>query len=240
MITKFSRLQKFFIQTVFLIACLFILNQCVVTRSELNQSPNPATRYNVPKTYNAPKPVVNSQTRTNQEIAVLETQIKSYEEQFRTMLGRIEELETKASTTGKADADRVKDLEQAMNEMLIQQEALKKELKAGQEAQAQLAAIKAKEAKEAQEASMAPTGNLELADKLFTEGKWDRAATEFQEFRKKNPKSSEISIVTYKIGVCFQELGLKSEAKTFFNNVIQSYPNSKASKFAKFRLDNLK
>ncbi len=233
--------KSVFVQTLFLMSCVFLLNQCVVTRSELSQSPNPATRYNVPKTYNAPKPAAaNSQTRTNQEVAVLETQIKSYEEQFRTMLGRIEELETKASTTGKADADRVKDLEQAMSEMLVQQEMLKKELKEGQEAQAQLTALKAKEAKEAQEASAAPSGSLELADKLFTEGKWDRAATEFQEFRKKNPKSPEISIVTYKIGVCFQELGLKSEAKTFFNNVIQSYPKSKASKFAKFRLDNLK
>ncbi len=225
------------IKSLGLIFITLSLTQCIVTRSELNQNPNPATRYNVPKAYVPPKSNASSQTKTNQEIAVLETQIKSYEEQFRVMLGRIEELETKSSSTGKADADRIKDLEQAISEMLVQQELLKKERQAAQEVQVQLTAQKAKEA---QEAATPPSGNLELADKLFAESKWDRAATEFQEYRKKNPKSAEIAIVTYKIGVCFQELGLKSEAKTFFTNVIQSYPKSKASKFAKFRLDNLK
>lgn len=234
---KMIRVPKFLIKLIFLSLSLLVLNRCIVTQSELNQNPNPASRYNVPKTYNAPKNDVSPQTRTNQEIAVLETQIKSYEEQFRVMLGRIEELETKSSSSGKADAERIKDLEQAISEMLVQQELLKNEIKAGKEAQAQ---IQAQKTKEAQESASTPTGNLELADKLFAESKWDRAATEFQEFRRKNPKSSEISIVTYKIGVCFQELGLKSEAKTFFNNVIQSYPKSKASKFAKFRLENLK
>lgn len=212
------------------------LTNCVVTRSQLSDSPSPSARYNVPKTYNAPKPI-SGPVKNSQEVAALESQLRSYEEQFRTMLGRIEELETKASTASKPDTDRVKDLEQAISEMLVQQEQLKNEIKASREAQIQ-AAQKAKE--QAAADSAAPTGNLEQADKLFSEGKWEKAAQEFQEFRKKNPKSDEISIVTYKIGVCFQELGLKSEAKTFFTNVMQNYPNSKASKFAKFRLDNLK
>jgi TolA-binding protein len=215
---------------------VFGLTNCIVTRSQLSESPNPASRYNVPKTYNSPKPI-SGPVKTSQEVAALETQLRSYEDQFRTMLGRIEELETKASTANKPDSDRVKDLEQAISEMLVQQEQLKNEIKASREAQIQ-AAQKAKE--QAAAAPIVPTGNLEVADKLFSEGRWEVAAQEYQEFRKKNPKSDETSIVTYKIGVCFQELGLKNEAKTFFNSVIKSYPNSKASKFAKFRLDNLK
>lgn len=209
------------------------LTQCVVTRSQLAENQSPGSRYNTPKPYNAPKPI-SGPVKSSQEVAALESQLKSYEEQFRTMLGRIDELESKSSSTSQADAARIKDLEQAISEMSSQQETLKSEIKASKEAQA------AKAAQEKAEESSVPTGNLEHADKLFTEGKWEKAAQEFQEFRKKNPKSDEISIVTYKIGVCFQELGLKNEAKTFFNNVIKNYPNSKASKFAKFRLDNLK
>lgn len=223
------------LKTIALAATATSLTHCVVTRSQLAENQTPGSRYNAPKAYNAPKPI-SGPMKSSQEVAVLESQLKSYEEQFRTMMGRIEELEAKTSTAdaAQADAARVKDLEQAIAEMSIQQEALKNEIKANREAQAQ----KAKEAQA--EANATPTGDLERADKLFTEGKWEKAAQEFETYRKKNPKSDEISIVTYKIGVCFQELGLKSEAKTFFNNVIKQYPNSKASKFAKFRLENLK
>lgn len=229
-----------FLKVIFLISILFSLTQCLVTRSQLAEDQNAGSRYNVPKTYNTPSksnaPSGNQPKTSSQEVAALEYQLKSYEEQFRTMLGRIEELETKAQT-GNADEAKMKDLEQAVSELLAQQEQLKSELKASREAQ-QAAVQKAKE--QAAEDAAPATGDLAKADKLFTEGKWEKAAQEFELFRKKNPKSSEISIVTYKIGVCFQELGLKTEAKTFFNNVIKNYPNSKASKFAKFRLENLK
>lgn len=228
------------VKTFAALAVLFLFSNCVVTRSQLSENQSPASRYNVPKTYNAPKPISGDRPmKSSQEVAILESQLKSYEEQFRTMLGRIEELETKAnmSSSAQADAARVKDLEQAIAEMSIQQEQLKNEIKASREAQIQ-AAQRVRE--QQAEDNLKPTGDLERADKLFTEGKWEKAAQEFEVYRKKNPKSDEISIVTYKIGVCFQELGLKSEAKTFFNNVIKQYPNSKASKFAKFRLENLK
>ncbi len=218
---------------------LISLTQCVVTRSQLSENQSPGSRYNVPKAYNAPKPIAGGAMKSSQEVAILESQLKSYEEQFRTMLGRIEELETKASgaSEAQANASRVKDLEQAIAEMSMQQEQLKNEIKASREAQI-MATERAKE--QLAEANAKPTGDLEKADKFFTEGKWEKAAQEFETYRKRNPKSQELAIVTYKIGVCFQELGLQSEAKTFFNNVVKQYPNSKASKFAKFRLENLK
>ncbi len=224
--------RNIFLKAMLMSLSLLLLSHCVVTRSQLSENEPSSSRYNVPKTYNAPKPITGP-IKKSQEVAELETQLKAYEEQFRTMLGRIEELETKSGSSGQADSDRVKNLEQAISEMSIQQDMLKNQIRQSQEAQMKAA----KTARD--EASTQPTGDLERADQLFTEGKWEKAAQEFEFYRKKNPKSDEISIVTYKIGVCFQELGLKSEAKTFFTNVVKLYPKSKASKFAKFRLNNL-
>lgn len=219
------------------VVTLFV-SSCVTTRSDLDPNSSQGSRYNTPKAYNPSKPL-NSKgaTKPTQEVAALEYQLKSYEEQFRTMLGRIEELETKSSTEGKVDSERVKDLEQALSEMLVQQEQLKKEIKSNRES-AERSRSESEQA--AKQSNSTPTGNIENADQLFAEGKWAEAVKEFQKYRELNPKSDENAIVTYKIGVCFQELGMKGDAKTFYNNVIKLYPSSKASKFAKFRLDNMK
>ena len=47
-------------------------------------------------------------------------------------------------------------------------------------------------------------------------------------------------MVTYKIGVCFQELGLKNEAKTFYKSVVNGFSTKfKAHKFASYRLSQI-
>ncbi|MEZ4872462.1 MAG: tetratricopeptide repeat protein [Bdellovibrionales bacterium] len=44
---------------------------------------------------------------------------------------------------------------------------------------------------------------------------------------------------TLKIGECFQELGMASEAKVFFDEVIEKSPDSKEAKKARIRLQAL-
>lgn len=206
-----------------LLGSLFFMPGCLVLRSEM--SPNAPV--NPQKHRQSPQ-----ESKLQKEKAELELKLKNYDEQFRELLGRIEEMEAKASTQGDAASqDKVKDLEAALSEMVGQQEALKKEI-------AELRASGAK-ASAAESKKATATGDLAVADKHFSTGNWSVAIEEFQKYRELNPKSTEIPLVTYKIGVCFQELGMKSEAKTFYNSVIKRFPNDRAAKFAKFRLDSL-
>jgi len=83
---------------------------------------------------------------------------------------------------------------------------------------------------------------LKTGDKLFEEKKWTEAVTAYQSYREKSSKkkSADYAMVTYKIGVCFQELGLKNEAKTFYKSVVNGFDkNFKAHKFSSYRLSQL-
>ena len=50
------------------------------------------------------------------------------------------------------------------------------------------------------------------------------------------PNGKKYALATLKIGIAFQELGLKEDAKTFFDDVIAKNPNSPLAKQAKERL----
>ncbi len=78
-----------------------------------------------------------------------------------------------------------------------------------------------------------------VAEDLFKLKKWKKAIVAYQEYRTKNPKGRFWAEATYKIGVCFQELGLKLDAKSFYQEVIEVKPNSKAARNAKYRLKKL-
>ena len=78
------------------------------------------------------------------------------------------------------------------------------------------------------------------ADELFKAGDFKKAALSFQKYREAQPKGKKFSEATYKLGVCFQELGMKDEAKTFFEEVIAKFSQSPEAKKAKSRLKSLK
>lgn len=78
------------------------------------------------------------------------------------------------------------------------------------------------------------------AEEQFTAKKWKEAIVLYQKYRDENPKGKMYADATYKIGMCFQELKLKDEAKAFFDEVIAKYPGSKEAKKAAFRSKQLK
>ena len=81
--------------------------------------------------------------------------------------------------------------------------------------------------------------NIKEGDKYYKEGKGTyREAREHYLFAAKyNPENAELN---YKIGVCFQEMGMKSEAKAFFEEVVEGYPKSRTAEKSKYRLKNIK
>ena len=78
------------------------------------------------------------------------------------------------------------------------------------------------------------------AEEQFAAKKWKEAIVNYQKYRDENPKGKMYADATYKIGMCFQELKLKDEAKVFFDEVIAKYPGSKEAKKATFRSKQLK
>jgi len=83
-------------------------------------------------------------------------------------------------------------------------------------------------------------GPYEKGEALFAKSDWKGAILEYNNYRDNFPKGKSYADATYKIGVCFQELGLVKEARSFYAEVIEKFPNSKTAKSAKYRLNQLK
>lgn len=166
----------------------------------------------------------------------------AYEEQFRMNTGKIEELEIINSRLNDSSTKRLGEENQ---ELQAYKESVSELLAEKKKLEAEVLLLKEENKKARNEviaAKRTSKEHLDVGDKLFDDRKWSEAAAEYQAFREKtkNQKSDDYALATYKIGVCFQELGLKSEAKTFYKSVLRKHKGKKAAKFAQYRLENLK
>jgi TolA-binding protein len=73
----------------------------------------------------------------------------------------------------------------------------------------------------------------------FEKKNWKEAILDYERYRAQHPKGKQFSAATYKIGVCFQELGLSEEAKAFYEEVIAKFPKTKDAEKATTRLKAL-
>lgn len=92
----------------------------------------------------------------------------------------------------------------------------------------------------AAERAAAKKDAFELAEEHFEKKDFRKAILNYQKYRDSNPKSKNFPEATFKIGASFQELGMKDEARTFFDEVISKFPNSSEAKKARTRLKSLK
>lgn len=104
---------------------------------------------------------------------------------------------------------------------------------------AEVNAMKAAVSESSSSSSGAKKDLYEQGEENFDKKEWKKAIVNYQKFRDANPKSKKFPDATYKIGVCFQELGLKDEAKTFYDELVAKFPNSAEAKKAKTRLKSL-
>ena len=82
--------------------------------------------------------------------------------------------------------------------------------------------------------------SLEEAETLFESRDYKKAIVQFESYRTKHAKGPRAAEATYKIGVCFAELGLKKDAREFYQETIENFPGTVQSKKAKARLTQLK
>jgi TolA-binding protein len=91
-----------------------------------------------------------------------------------------------------------------------------------------------------EKSSKKKSDTYETAQDLFAKKEWKQAILNFQKYRDENPKGAKFADATYKIGVSFQELGMKDEAKTFYEEVLNKFPKSEDAHRAKIRMKGLK
>lgn len=81
---------------------------------------------------------------------------------------------------------------------------------------------------------------LASAEELFRQKKWSEAIIEYEKYRSNSSKKDDRwAEATYKIGLCFQNMNLNREAKSFYEEVINNSPDSPIAVMAKKQLQTL-
>lgn len=83
-------------------------------------------------------------------------------------------------------------------------------------------------------------GPYETAQELFDGKKWKEAILNYHKYTDESPKGKFVADAKYKIGISFQELGMKEEAMAYFEEVAANYQSTDAGKKSKARLSKLK
>jgi TolA-binding protein len=224
---------------------LFMISSfgCVAlkTREEVNQS----------ETSRATQTQV---TQLQTQKAEADNKVLVLQDELRQLNGRLDMLEKReqeqnqaanaqTGPTNKDIIEQMKIFEQNNIAMKAKIEELETKLAAAQKAQATAATEKAAAttaSKDKKSKSKEAKDAYQTADDLFNKKEWKSAILSYQAYRDANPKGSHYAQATYKIGVSFQELKMKDEAKVFFEEVVQKFPKSSAARKSKFRLSQLK
>lgn len=185
-----------------------------------------------------------------------EAKINDVQTELRQLSGRVETMEYASRNNqgaGKAELEQLKKTVEAQNEKI---KALEQHIEATetrllgaiQSINAPPAPPPAKEDKAKK--GEKPSKKVEDSDKggdqfneaeaLFGEKEYKRAIVKYEAYREGRTKGAKAAEATYKIGVCFDELGMKKEAKEFYQEVLEKFSGSKSAKKAKYRLNQLK
>ena len=87
--------------------------------------------------------------------------------------------------------------------------------------------------------SRLPQSQFLIGETYFAEGNFQQAAAEYNTVRKKHGRSSYVPKALYKLGMCFEKLNLKDDAKLFYTTVVQKYRKYSVAKQAAARLKKL-
>ena len=219
----------FFLSLILVLSGLLLSSGCLMTRADVEQAEND-------------KKMADQVSLLQKDKADQVSQLSDVNEQIRQMSGRIEVLENQLSvalhekkrieeTSDKALSDR--DLKLA-----ILQEAITKQETQLTMIQAELASKGSKKNEDPKQKKS--TNAFVVAETLFKQKEWKEAILNYQKYSERTPNGRFAPDATYKIGVCFQELGMNEEAKTFYDDVILKFPASEAAKAARARLKKIK
>lgn len=218
------------LQSLFLVIVGIFLSGCLVTRQ--------AVRESVKSTPLTPE----QQVRSGAEV-----RFQEMDEQMRNMLGRVESVENKvnildAASNGsqveslnerKGLQDKLKIYEEAIVKLESQYLLLAQKLEAMQTSAASSSSNRSSKDSGAK-------GTYDSAEAEFSKQRWKEAIVLFEKYRSQNPTGKFYGEATYKIGSSFHELGMSTEAKAFYTEVVEKFPKSNWAKKAQARMKTLK
>ncbi|MEK6627478.1 MAG: tetratricopeptide repeat protein [Bdellovibrionota bacterium] len=83
-------------------------------------------------------------------------------------------------------------------------------------------------------------GTYETAEQYYSKQDWKKAIISFQKYTDESPRGKHVADAKYKIGLCFQKLGMKEEAMAFYEEVVANYAKTDAGKKSKTLLSKIK
>jgi TolA-binding protein len=223
------------LQLTLILSALLILSGCLVTRQEVRE-----------KTGSGPTP-------EQRERAESRARYSEVDEQLRELVGKVETLEKglnnltveRGSSNEQWDAEkkslaeRNKIYEETLSRIESQLLLLSQKvevLSANTNTNSNSAKTSAATSKD----GAGKKNSYQLAEDEFAKKNWKQAIVAFEKYRELNPKGRYYSDATFKIGMSFQELGMGSEAKVFYNEVIDKSPKSDLAKKATAQLKKIK
>ena len=212
------------------------LSGCLMTRDDIQEEEQ--------------KKVVQQQVSNLQRgNADAQSRYSELTEEIRDLNGKNEILENKFQQLEKERSKSSADSSQQLTETNKKVAALQEELQKLQNqvgfvnqemlkmSQAQAAAASAPQAtSEKPSKGDKKTDYYKLGEENFAKKDWRNAVLQYENYRKHSPKGKSFPSATFKIGLCFRELGMKDDAKTFFEEVVSSFPESSLAKQAKDQL----
>lgn len=174
-------------------------------------------------------------------------------EELRELRGRLEVVENRQNSGG-TENERLRQsvneqvqnsdrrltlLQESLTKMESQQQALTAEILA---LKAEITALKiAPSAASASSSSSSGTqDSFRTGQEHFEKKEWKRAILAFQKYRDTSPRGKMVAEATYLMGVSFQELKMRDEARAFYEEVIAKFPKSSEARKARTRLQGLK
>lgn len=201
----------------------FYLTGCLMTRNEMEEVQQKKVMQD--QVVNLQKNNADQQSRYN-----------DINSELRELNGKIEALENRILLMQQDRERTKKENDATLTETNKKVAALQEEV---MKLESQLLSVAADtQAKASVEKSSADT--FDTAEEHYSKKEWKKAIFNYQKYREANPKSKKLADATLKIGISFQELGMKEEAKTFLDEVVNKYPQSAAAKIAKTRIKKLK
>lgn len=216
-------------------AASLLLTGCLKTRTDVRD--------------NQQRQVMQQQVVTLQKTnADAAGRVSDIEEQMRELNGRVDVVENRLGQSHSGVESALKASQQQNvdlnTKVTIMQEALATMEKQIYALNAEVNSLRAERVANAQAAEkaakQAKRDPYEAAQDNFNKKDWKQSILNFQKYRDENPKGPKFADATYKIGVSFQELGMKDEAKTFYDEVVSKFPKSEEARRAKIRLKGLK
>jgi TolA-binding protein len=207
------------------------------------------------------KTVMRRQVQTLQQTtADVNSRFVDLEDDVRKLHGRVEATDQKLKLTdslidkgfGMTDA-KFKEKDQVYREEFLKMrteiDGLKAQLAAFHEDQKKQSEAAAQAAAQAQASAMAQAeakakeadkNPFQVAEEKFEKKSYREAILDYEKYRKTYPKGKSFAAATYKIGYCFQEMGLSDDARAFYEEVVSKFPKAKETKLAQAQLKKLK